>query len=231
MNKYIIKFGKTSKMRYISHLDLMRLFQRSLKRAGIRLVHSQGFNPHPKMSIAQPLSLGYGSTGEYLEFETTLPLTPMELQDRLNGKLPVGIEILRCGCFREGTKTLASVVTYARYEMTIPIYSEIAPDLVSKFLAQPEIIVSKVQRKSNKHLDIDIKPLIRSFTAKSSDGNLSLYMTICCGSVKNLNPEYLAKAFLDYIGCDNSLLEAAITRTDLYFLQDDLLLSLDSFII
>ena len=58
MSRYVIKFSKEGNIRYISHLDLLRLFKRSFKRVGIKLQYSQGFNPHPKMSFAQPLSLG-----------------------------------------------------------------------------------------------------------------------------------------------------------------------------
>ena len=70
MSRYVVKFYKEGVLRYISHLDLLRLFKRSFKRVDIKLQYSQGFNPHPKMSFAQPLSLGYDSRGEYLEIET-----------------------------------------------------------------------------------------------------------------------------------------------------------------
>ena len=68
--KYVIRFQKTGVICYTSHLDIMKVFKRSFKRAGIRLAYSQGFNPHPKMGFAQPLSLGYESMDEYIEFET-----------------------------------------------------------------------------------------------------------------------------------------------------------------
>ena len=70
MNRYFMIFSKTGYIKYISHLDMLRLFKRAFKRTGIALEFSHGFNPHPKMGFAQPLSLGYTSLGEYIEFET-----------------------------------------------------------------------------------------------------------------------------------------------------------------
>ncbi|MDR3295942.1 MAG: TIGR03936 family radical SAM-associated protein, partial [Clostridiales Family XIII bacterium] len=67
--RYLVKFKKTDNMIYISHLDMQRLFHRTMKRLQINLRYSSGFNPHPKLSFAQPLSLGHASTSEYLEFE------------------------------------------------------------------------------------------------------------------------------------------------------------------
>ena len=69
--KYIIEFQKTGVICYTSHLDIMKVFKRAFKRADIALAYSQGFNPHPKMGFAQPLSLGYWSMQEYIEFETS----------------------------------------------------------------------------------------------------------------------------------------------------------------
>ena len=68
MNRYVITFSKMGTICYISHLDLMRMFRRTFKKAGIRLAYSQGFNPHPKMGFAQPLSLGYWGLREMMEF-------------------------------------------------------------------------------------------------------------------------------------------------------------------
>ena len=70
MYRYYLEFSKTGNIRFISHLDLLRLFKRTFKRSGIELVYSQGFNPHPKLGFAQPLSLGYEGLAEILEFET-----------------------------------------------------------------------------------------------------------------------------------------------------------------
>jgi radical SAM-linked protein len=96
MNKYVVRFYKGGNIRYISHLDLMRLFKRAFKRAGIKLQYSLGFNPHPKISFAQPLSLGYTSSSEYMEFETQLAYSTDLIIEKLNSLMPEGLGILSC---------------------------------------------------------------------------------------------------------------------------------------
>ena len=84
MGRYLLKFSKEDNLKYISHLDLLRVFQRAFKRAKIRLRYSQGYNPHAKIGFGHPLSLGYESTGEYMEFSAPLP----EYFEKLLKKLP-----------------------------------------------------------------------------------------------------------------------------------------------
>lgn len=121
--KYIIKFAKRGRMAYISHLDTQHQFLRVLRMLGLRPTYSNGFNPHPKMSFALPLSLGFSSISEYLEFETETNVNTSTVIEKLNSVLPDGIEVLE---FKEKTpeikKTLASLVTEVRYEIisTIP---------------------------------------------------------------------------------------------------------------
>lgn len=122
MAKYIIEFSKKGTICYTSHLDLMRAFKRAFKRAGIPLAYSQGFNPHPKMGFAQPLSLGYWSLSEFIEFETAGgDLLPNELMVQLAQMLPEGIELLRCLPADHLTKTLAAHTCAAEYMIEIPL--------------------------------------------------------------------------------------------------------------
>ena len=93
-NKIRLLFSKTGKAIYMSHLDLMATMQRSLLRTGIKLQYSQGFNPHPVLSIALPLSVGYSSLCELIDFKTENYLLPDGLPDLINEKLPDGIKII-----------------------------------------------------------------------------------------------------------------------------------------
>ena len=87
-NQYVIEIKKDGYMKYISHLDMIKLFKTSFKKAGIKLAYSQGFNPHPKMGFAQPLSLGYSSSCELLEFETKDDINPNEILLLLQNSVP-----------------------------------------------------------------------------------------------------------------------------------------------
>ena len=100
--KYVIRFQKTGVICYTSHLDIMKVFKRSFKRAGIRLAYSQGFNPHPKMGFAQPLSLGYESLDEYIEFET---VDVAEDGTHLNGDRQVILDKMRALILNELVQT------------------------------------------------------------------------------------------------------------------------------
>ena len=115
MSKYIIEFAKTGTICFTSHLDLMRIFKRAFKRTGIALAYSQGFNPHPKMGFAQPLSLGYWGMQEYIEFETAADRQPLELMQTLAAGLPEGIELKACLPAEHLTKTLAAHTVAAEY--------------------------------------------------------------------------------------------------------------------
>ena len=121
MSKYIISFSKTGTICYTSHLDLMRIWKRAFKLTGIALAYSQGFNPHPKMGFAQPLSLGYWGMEEYIEFETLDEYTADQLLQRLAPGLPEGIELKQCMGAGHLTKTLASHTVAAQYMIEVPL--------------------------------------------------------------------------------------------------------------
>jgi radical SAM-linked protein len=231
MSRYIIKFKKEGYLRFISHLDLMRLFQRTLKRAGIKLNYSHGYNPHPKMSIAQPLSLGYSSVGDYLEIETDLATESEIVAENLNNNLPKGIEVIGCSKVQTSKKTLAALVEYGSYEAAIPIVNSEIIFSVSDFLAQDSIQSTKYQRKTGIESSIDIKPMIYSLECFTNQDLLIMKMTIMNGSTSNLNPELLIKAFLDFVGEDFVKESITINRLDLFGKQDGLLFSLDSLMI
>ena len=94
MQRIRVKYTKGKEVRFISHRDLMRVFQRAIRRADIPIAYSQGFNPHIKISWGQALKVGKASDGEYAELHLEKHINPNELRERLNQQLPKGIEIL-----------------------------------------------------------------------------------------------------------------------------------------
>jgi radical SAM-linked protein len=215
--KYCLTFEKTGNLRYISHLDLMRLFQRTFRRARFRLRYSEGFNPHPRMSFAQPLSLGYIGLGEVLEFETTEPLVPFDVPDLLNALLPPGVRVTACKELPEGRKeSLSALTVSASYDLYLdgPVCLENAPEsIVSAFLAQDSILAEKRIKKTKQNGFVEIRPLIRSFafverlaegrSVYGMDvpaGSLRFRAVLATGPVDNLNPEVLLRAFSVFAG-------------------------------
>lgn len=233
--RYIIRFSKTGNIRYISHLDIMRLFQRTFKRADIRLLHSQGFNPHPRMVLAQPLSLGFESTGEYLEFYCPEGLgTEEELRERLNALLPAGVEVLACKGYEEAEKkSLAALVSAAAYE-TVVYDGGDGPDsgagqvsavnwaeILERFIELKEIPGEKRQKKTKSMETVDIRPLLKSLSLTEAAGEsvaegVGFSMVLAAGGNGNLNPEVLLKSLFDFAGVPYEDKIVRISRRELY---------------
>lgn len=218
MNRYVLKFKKEGYMRYISHLDVARLFRRSFSRIRIRLKHSEGFNPHPKMSFAQPLSLGYSSVGEYLEFETELPQNPDTIKEALNSVLPKGISILAVRPETE-KKSVSARVFSASYDVTLRGIDD--PETfcsdVERFLIQPQILRERRQ-KSGKIVIQDIRPMIlQAHTSLEDDNTIHLRLRVTASSNNNLNPEVFVTCLFRFAGRSYYPEQASFCRREMYF--------------
>ena len=219
-NRYVLKLSKTGYLKYISHLDMMRLFRRAFKIASIRLDYTQWYNPHPRMSFAQPLPLGYSSSCEMLEFELKNDLLPGEAVRRLNSALPDGISVYGCERVEEGKKGLAATLTASSYEICIPAGQGLRRDagaLCDDFLCQEKIIAVKKRKKTELTEEIDIKGMIRELSADFVDGKITMYTKVDSGGVSNLSPELLISAFVSFSGIEVLREEIDVKRTGLYF--------------
>ena len=220
MNRYVIRFAKNGYIKYTSHLDTLRMFQRAFKRAGIALRYSQGFNPHPKMSFAQPLSLGYSSCCELLEFETEMTLEGEMITERLQAALPEGLSLLGCRRFDEPVKSLAAVAEAARYTIQIPkedCTEGILQKQISDYLKQSQIMVIKRKKKTREETSVDIRPQIRQLSAASERGKVFLDVLLDCGSTSNLSPELFLLSFLEFTGWPTERYQIEVERTEIIF--------------
>lgn len=219
--KYLFTFQKTGLMIYISHLDLQRLFRRTIKSCGYKIIYSQGFNPHPKMSIAQPLSLGYIGLQEYMEIELDSDIDPDLIKDNINNHLPNGVKINRVKKLSDDIKSISALTLYAEYSID---FSEtdilLSDNMINQFLSQEEIYGKRRQKKTKKIIEVPIKDKIRSMAVE--DGLLKF--VVYCGSNSNLNPEILLKSFLIYFGYDNldDILEKVCITRNRILLKDNI---------
>jgi len=192
-----ILFEKTGNAVWISHLDLMRLFQRAFKRAGFHLKHTQGFNPRPSVSIALPLSVGVESHCELLDFD--LEGDNISLDDlimRLNNVLISGVKVLDLIDNGDKIKNLAYLdcVIDLEYDSGIPAD---ASNKISRLFAQSEILVEK--KSKNGITEQNIAPMIRSFAISTQDTNtLQICTRICCQN-PTLNPGQFVAAISKYL--------------------------------
>lgn len=220
MYKYAVGFSKTGTICYTSHLDIMRLFNRVIKRAGIKLAYSHGFNPHPKMVFAQPLSLGYTGLNEYIEIETTEDHEPGYIAEKLSEFMPPGLDIKGCERMAEGRKTLAAMTVAAEYMIEIPLAEPVDMsdgEIAELYMSQDRIITLKKQKKKKVPVEIDIKPMIRQLQVSQQDGLIVIDTVLDSGSISNLSPELLIKTFTERLGIDTDRSEMDVTRKQIFF--------------
>lgn len=190
-------FEKTGTAVWMSHLDLMRVFQRAFQRAGLPLTHTQGFNPRPSVSIALPLSVGVESACELLDFDLEGEKPGMEeIRDRLNAALVPGVTVREC--YDTGRKirdlSLLRVRLGLEYDGSIPAGTE---DALLGLLTGPEILVEKKGKKGIQ--EQDIRPMILEMQlAKASGQELTLEALITCQN-PSLNPALITAAIRKYL--------------------------------
>ncbi len=189
-----VKFQKVDALIFISHLDLMRFMTRALVRAGIPVVFTEGFNPHPKLTFGLPLSVGTASVGELMEFKLREEMENAEILRRLRDNLPSSLLPLAVYDAPAGVKL--SSIAYASYRITLD------HEIDAAMLEADTIMVSKASKTGEKL--VDIKPLMRDCRY---DGN-SLTVTLCADSRNYCNPELLVKVLgaQDYSICRLSCL-------------------------
>lgn len=222
MSRYAVTFTKAGYVKYTSHLDMLRLFKRATKKAGILLVYSQGYNPHPKLGFAQPLSLGYESDCEILEIETRNNYEVDEIVNGLQESMPDGIKVVDCKVIDEDVKSIASLCDYAEYIVTFPIKKDEieASCILDKYLSQDSILAEKRQKKTKKIAVVDIKAKIRKIEILKDTTLLTLNMKLDCGSQSNLSPEQVISSLIEFgkLSCDRS--EVSVRRKKLGFSKE-----------
>jgi radical SAM-linked protein len=218
MYKYVISFSKNGYIKYTSHLDMMRMFKRSFRRADIKLQYSQGFNPHPKMGFAQPLSLGYSADEEYIELETRQEYDKTVLVDDLSGNMPAGIVLTGAGRVPDDARSLAASVEAAVYtvEFPVPYFSQDFKALVQDYLVQDEIIAEKKQKKTRKLIEVDIRSKIKSIDVAPNEAEkLKMELLLDCGSSSNLSPELVIGTFISFADLKCERYEIEVSRNKL----------------
>ncbi|HPU58971.1 MAG TPA: TIGR03936 family radical SAM-associated protein, partial [Candidatus Avimonas sp.] len=201
-----VKFIRGGEAKYVSHLELIRVFERAVRRAGLPIAYTLGFNPHPRMVFGLPLAVGVTSEAEYADFELAEEMRPEDFMDRLNRQLPAGLKIVEA-FVRRGKSNIMADIKGAAYSVVVcagdmPESVDIRK-LTEVFLARPKIMAEKETKSGVK--EIDIKPMIKkmsvdeSFSMGDSEiagacGNGKMFrfdIETSAGSEANLKPELL----------------------------------------
>lgn len=203
-------------MKFIGHLDMVRYFQKVMRRANVDICYSEGFSPHQKMSFAAPLSVGVISKGEYFDIEVNSSLSSKEMIKNINAQNVEGVKVVSYKELPEGAKNAMSVVAGADYFVYTDLFTE---EQVNDFYAQDEINILKKTKKSEKI--VDIKPMIHEMKFNEN----GIFMKVSQGSAANLKPDLVMSALEQFTGA--KLPEfVQYERLDMYCLENDKLVSL-----
>jgi len=208
-------------MKYIGHLDVMRFFQKAMRRAGIPVAFTGGYSPHMIMSFAQPLGVGITSDGEYLDIELREPVKSSEAVRRLNAVTVEGIDVVSFRKIPEDKKESGMTIVAAAGYRAMLLESAKSFDVtrefpeswkgkIEAFMEQKQIVVLKRTKRSEK--EVDIKPMIYQIELKK-DG---IDMLLAAGSEQNLKPDLVTAAFMKYIGEDPKRVPFCYHRIDVY---------------
>lgn len=186
------KFEELQSLKYISHLELMTVFRRAFRRAGLPLAYSKGFNPHILLSLGQPLKVGMSGREEYFDLGLRDEIEIDKFIKMVNKEFPQGLTILDARVIPENSKSLMATIDTAvyLYKMTFNNDNINEKEMLSEFLSEDEILLLRKRRKK-KDREIDIRPLI--YDAEVI-GAKKWKFRVRCGSVGNLRPEEVSEA-------------------------------------
>lgn len=190
--KVRIKFSKEGPVRFIGHLDIMRYFQKAIRRAGIDIAYSTGFSPHQIMSFASPLSVGHESCGEYFDVELNSITDAEDIKMRLNRTMAEGIQILQVAVLDETEGNAMASVAAADYLISFRDSVSLPDDWKEKltaFYKKDKIPVIKKTKKGER--EIDLKETIYQLEIREDQ----VYMLLDAGSGSNMKPGFVLETF------------------------------------
>lgn len=231
--KIRIKYTKTGVLKYIGHLDMMRYFQKLLRRSGMDIGFTQGYSPHPEISIALPLGIGVTSDAEYMDVTVNSCGHSTEMIELLNKDQVEGVRVLSFRQVPDGRRSnCMAIVSAARYQATFSdsMKAEISSrklvieERLQDMLAQSSIIIRKKTKRSDG--DADIRPLV--YEAQSVASLSSIELLLAAGSANSLNPDTFMRAFAEHCGIEPQGIPWHIHRLEIYAGEKDALVPLDS---
>ena len=207
-----MKFKKHGCMKFIGHLDIMRYFQKAIRRADIDIAYSEGFSPHMIMSFAAPLGVGLTSEGEYVDLQVNSCASSKAAVDALNSVMVDGMEVVSFKLLPENVKNAMSSVAAADYfvkwrEGYVPENWE---EKFNAFLQKEEMLIVKKTKRSE--AEVDLKPML--YKTELRDGGI--FMQVACGSVNNLKPELVMEAFAKDVGIKLAPFALEVCRLEVY---------------
>jgi len=225
-----LAYTKKKEARYIAHLDLTRVFDRALRRAGIQVAYSEGFNPHPKIAFGPPLPVGVEGQREYVDIDAKrVPaggenFSAVKVQELLQPQLPEGIEILESAILPQGSKALMAMINLAVYRAEVPLLAAVEKDALDKackrWLARREVITQRVQK--DKRVTRNIREFVKNIEIISQETATRywLKLEIKTGNAGSVRPVEVLESLSSLEGVEIDLEGLYIVR-DGVFIESD----------
>ena len=195
LSNYVLKYARDNSVKYISHLDFIRTFHRTVRRAGLSMTFSQGFNPHPVMTVAMPLSVGVTSSCEYMKIGLEGGYSEEDIKNKINAAFPQGFEVLKV-VKTEGKTHDFSKLDRALYKVEIECNDASLFD-ADGFLSNKELLVMKKTKSGEK--EADIRPYIYDFRVdEKTENTIALTMCVAAGNTYNLKADTVIDAMEKY---------------------------------
>lgn len=209
MNTIRLKFRKKGLSIYYSQLDLQRVMARALKKSGLPVWYSQGFNPHIYMTFTLPLSLGHESECESVDFRLNEEMAEADILKALEGTLPQGIELVGAAAPDYDARS----IMFAKYDITLYGEKNKILDALNSYKAAEQAIVTKVTKKGQK--DINLKELIKDITVTDEkDTEVTFTAIYPAGTPLNINPQLLLDFIKENYGIE--VIDAFVIRKNLF---------------
>lgn len=218
MSKHRIRFAKNGMAKYISHLDLLRCFTRSIMRAGLPVKYSQGFNPHQKITFALPLSIGVTSECETVDIDFEDGTSHEEIKELLDKNLPPDISVINVYDIKKSANDIVS----AKYRVSLFTDKELECEKLCGFFGQAEVsIIKKTKKKGETEVNLmDFAKgysLAKTQNEPTDDGfKTEFYLTLSAGGQSNLKPEIAVNALQNYLAPQCEVTSYDIHRTNIY---------------
>ena len=196
MSKLRLLFIKEAQASYISHLDLLRTIQRAFPRTELDIRHSQGYHPHPIISIVLPLPVGQSSDCELLDFEVTQTTDGSGIAEKLNTGMPCGLRVLDCYEAKRPVRELAFLRADLELEYDNGLPANAAQQLTELFGREELIIQKRTKRKEL--ADVDIAPMIQSVSLEQDEHTVRGTVVVQAQN-PGLNPQLLERAIANYL--------------------------------
>ena len=195
MHRLRLKFSRGEQLKFLSHLDLMRLWERALRRAGLELAYSEGFSPHPRISLAAPLAVGITSVAELMDIFLNRRITGDLFIQKVAPQLPRGIEILQVSPVAAEAPSLQSRLRFAEYrvDMEVDKSGQDIESMLAVLLARETLPWHHARDTGERFYDL--RPLIDGlWLAGSNDNTSSIGMLLRCDASGSGRPEQVVKA-------------------------------------